>query len=287
MTDIRELDSSRRFEARVLETERITPDSHPEEVRHIDLEVEYPGFDFGGFETVGVLLEGPEEVGSPEVMRLYAIAGSVPGTDEQLPRIELCVRRCFYIDEFSGERYPGLVSSHLCDLREGGRVQMTGPFGNAFQVPDDPEANLVMIGHGTGIAPFRTLVRRIYEGDVDWKGRVRLFHGAETGLEMLYRNDVNSDLGLYMQQETFDAIEALSPRPHFGEPAALDRALIDNATEVLEMLEDDKTHVYVAGLRQINAQLDEAFSEILESHDVWLTRKNAMQDSGRWQELLY
>lgn len=287
MTHIRDLDTSRRLTARVLETERITPESHREEVRHLLLEVDAPGLDFDGFETVGVLIVGPEDVGTPELMRLYAIAGTTVGADDALPRIELCVRRCFYIDEFSGEEYPGIVSSWLCDLDVGDELLLTGPFGNAFQVPDDPASNLVMIGHGTGIAPFRTLVRRIYDSGTDWLGKVRLFHGARTGLEMLYRNDVNQDLGLYMSNETFQAIEALSPRPHFGEPVAFDRALTDNAGEVLEMIRDDKTHVYVAGLRQIASQLDDAFSDILGSKAAWAARKDEMRAAGRWQELLY
>jgi len=287
MADIRGLATSVRFEARVLETLRITAETHREEVRHISLQVELPDFDFEGYETVGVLMMGPHGVGSPQLLRLYAIAGSTKGFGAELPEIELCVRRCFYIDEFNGEEYPGVVSSALCDLEAGDRVLLTGPYGTAFPLPDDPESDLIMIGQGTGIAPFRTLVKRLYEVEPEWTGRVRLFHGARTGLELLYRNDLNQDLGLYMDRETFWAIEALSPRPHFRDPAALDRALLDNADEVLELIQNDKTHVYVAGLRQINAQLDRAFADILDSREAWLTRKHSMQAAGRWHEMLY
>jgi ferredoxin--NADP+ reductase len=293
MSHVRELEPTRRFRARVLESERITPAEHREEVRHILLEVELPEVDFAGYETVGVFARGHEELGAPEVLRLYAIAGAVAGDEGRLPRVELCVRRCFYIDDFNGEEYPGLVSSYLCDRKVGDVIDLTGPFGIAFTVPEDPESDLVMIGQGTGIAPFRTLVRRIYQrgeaggGEGAWKGRVRLFHGAVTGLDLLYRNDENQDLGLYMSHETFEAIEALSPRPHFGELPALGQALVQNAEEVLEMIGHEKTHVYVAGLRAIGAQLDAAFADLLDSTEAWQERKNALRAAGRWHELLY
>ena len=44
------------------------------------------------------------------------------------------------------------------DLRPGDRLTLTGSFGQPFEVPADRKANLVMIGLGTGIAPFRGLV---------------------------------------------------------------------------------------------------------------------------------
>ncbi len=287
MAVIEDYDTSRRFVGTVRDTKPITPAGNAEEVRQIMVEVDQRGIDFGQFESVGVLVHGPEDLGSPLFLRLYAVAGFTPATEDSNPIIELCVRRCYYVDEVNGERYPGAVSNHLCDLEAGETIDMTGPFGNAFPIPEERDANMVLIGMGTGIAPFRTLVKRIYDQDEAWGGQVRLFHGAKTGLELLYRNEENEDFGLYMSKDTFKAIEALSPRPHFGEPPALDEALKAHADEVWRLVAEPGSHVYVAGLRQIGAQLDKAFVDMAGSPEAWSQTKGALVDSGRWHELLY
>lgn len=287
MAVIRDYDTSRRFTGRVRESTRITPEDYADEVRHIVLEVNLWGHVFEEYESVGVLLRGAKELGHPLILRLYSIAGCTQGEDGGNPSIELCVKRCTYIDEFNGERYPGTVSNFLCDLRPGDELDLTGPFGSAFAVPENHSANLVMIGQGTGIAPFRAFIQRIYRDVGEWHGKVRLFHGARTGLELLYRNDENEDLGSYYEKKTFKAIEALSPRPHFDEPEALDRALEDNADEVWEMIQDPSTHVYVAGLEEMTPRLDQAFCRMAGSEAEWKRRKSEIEDSGRWNELLY
>ena len=40
---------------------------------------------------------------------------------------------------------------------------MSGPYGLAFEVPEEMDANLILIGTGTGIAPFRAFVKHIYQ----------------------------------------------------------------------------------------------------------------------------
>ncbi|MCA9298367.1 MAG: hypothetical protein KDA28_04835, partial [Phycisphaerales bacterium] len=285
---IEDYDTSRRFHGVVRESTPITPPGLGEEVRHIVLEVDQKGIDFDRFETVGVLADGPEEMGSPEYLRLYAIAGFEPVGAAGKPLIELCVRRCFYTDEFNGERYPGWVSNLLCDLEEGESIDLTGPFGNAFSIPQDRSANIVMIGMGTGIAPFRTLVQRMYAQDEGgWQGKVRLFHGARTGLELLYMNEVDKDLGLYMKEETFRAIEALSPRPHFDDEPAIDDALAAHKDEVWDMISAPGAYVYIAGLRQIADQLEDAFVEMAGSDAAWAAKKMELVANHRWRALLY
>jgi sulfite reductase alpha subunit-like flavoprotein len=98
-----------------------------------------------------------------------------------------------------------------------------------------------MLGMGTGIAPFRTLIRQIYEKIGGWQGQIRLFYGAKSPLEMLYMNDENSDLANYFDQPTFKAFQAVSPRPALGAPVALGAALEQNAAEVWGMLQQPNT----------------------------------------------
>lgn len=274
-----------RYTATVLRSEEITEEGSDVEVRELVLEVDKRDFDFEIGQSVGVLVEGAGDFGRSVHHRLYTVADT-PKTDGN-PEITLVVRRCNYIDDYSGEEYVGVNSNYLCDRRPGDRITITGPFGMPFDVPADKNANLLLIGLGTGIAPFRALVKHIYRDVGDWKGKVRLLYGAHSGLELLYMNDKRDDFSNYYDQETFKAFKALSPRPNWADPIAWDFAIEDRADEIWKMLEDDRTYVYVAGQKAIRDALDELFGEMAESESVWQKQKAALQEQGRWVELVY
>ncbi len=172
-------------------------------------------------------------------------------------------------------------------MQPGSVIKFSGPFGYPFAVPENLNANLLMIGMGTGIAPFRGLIRMIYEKHGGWKGKVRLFHGARTGLELLYLNDANNDLGNYFDQPTFKAFQAVSPRPAFEAPIAMDKALEQNAAEVWEIVNSPDSRVYVAGMTQMLGMIDKAMENIAGSTQVWMTKRNELVSTGRWVEVLY
>jgi ferredoxin--NADP+ reductase len=197
------------------------------------------------------------------------------------------VKRCSYVDEFSGELYPGVASNYLWDRKKGDEITITGPFDLPFVVPEDKNSNLILIGLGTGIAPFRAFVKNIYKNVKNWKGKIRLFYGARSGLELLYMNDKNGDLTNYYDEATFEAFHALSPRPHWSDPIALDVAIEARAAEIMEMLSQSNTRIYVAGYGKIRDVLDKAFSNIMGSKEKWETRKAELIAGKKWAEIIY
>lgn len=287
MSRLQEYDVSTTFEGKVLESTRITPDDVSDEVRHIVLGVDKGEFHFKLGQSVGLLIPGPHEFGNENHFRLYSVASTEQGEKPGTSTISLCVKRCFYIDDVNGERYPGVASNYLCDLQPGDTVTLTGPYGIAFSLPEDPSANILMIGLGTGIAPFRAFVKHIYDEVGEWNGKVRLFYGAKRGMELLYMNDQKNDLANYYDQDTFKAFEAVSPRPHLNEPIDLERTLSENASEVWEMLQDPNTYVYVAGLEQVSDMLDKALSKMAGSEEKWLRLQKHLIACDRWAELIY
>jgi ferredoxin--NADP+ reductase len=287
MTRLEDYDIENQFKATVKETTRITPEASDEEVRDIVLEVDGKDFNFEAGQNIGVLIPGPHEFGHDTHFRLYTIADSDKTKKGKKPLINICVKRVAYIDDYSGERYDGIASNYLCDLGKGEKVTITGPYGLAFKIPDNKEANLLLIGMGTGIAPFRAFIKHIYKDMGDWKGKVRLFYGAKSGLEMLYMNDKNADLKNYYDEETFKAFEAVSPRPHMDDPIALDHTLEQHSKEVWKMILDPETHVYVAGLEKIREMLDKAFIKMSGSQEKWEQRKAELVAGKRWAELIY
>jgi ferredoxin--NADP+ reductase len=285
--NLNEYDISNTYTATVTKNERITPADAHDEVRHIVINIADPSFIYVEGQSVGVVVPGPHEFGNPHHLRLYSIASTRQGEDSNLAEFSICVRRCFYIDEISGERYKGIASNYLCDAKPGQAITIAGPYGRQFVVPRDNNANLLMVGVGTGIAPFRAFIKHVFEERRQWKGKVRLFYGARTGMELLYMNDLKDDIGQYYAQDTFEAFEALSPRPAMDAPVALDRKLEDKAEEIWQLIQNTKTYVYVAGLTTISQSLDKAMSNIAGSREAYEEKKKELVDQGRWAELLY
>jgi ferredoxin--NADP+ reductase len=284
MTTPQQNDEGRLFSGTLLRSERITPAASPEEVRNLVFRTDDRSFDGRTGQCVRVL--APGKFGNKYHTRLYSLAEVEEG-ERDSTEFTLCVRRCHYVDDFNGQEYPGVASNFLCDLRPGSEVRFSGPTGYPFVVPDNPQADILMIGMGTGIAPFRGLVREIYRRHGGWQGRVRLFHGARSGLEMLYMNEENKDLSLYYDQATFRAFQAVSPRPHFDAPVAMDRALEQNAAEVWDMLQGADTRVFIAGPQALQATVDKAIAAMAGGAAAWGALLQKLADGGRWQEVLY
>jgi ferredoxin--NADP+ reductase len=287
VTRLEDYDTEAPFQAVVVSTERITPDESDIEVRELTLDIQKRDFDFELGQSVGVLAPGAKEFGQKHHFRLYSVADLPERGRDGLPRIQIVVRRASYVDRYSGEEYPGVASNYLCDLRAGARITMSGPYGLAFEVPEELDANLILIGTGTGIAPFRAFVKHIYRNVPQWRGTITLFYGARTGLELLYMNEEKDDFSQYYDEETFQAFKALSPRPAWAAPIDWEGALAARGQELWKLLRQPNTYVYVAGLEKLRGELDAAFTQIAGSEEKWARRKAELVAGGRWVEVLY
>ena len=114
-----------------------------------------------------------------------------------------------------------------------------------------------------------------------------LFHGARSGLEMLYQNKENDDFGLYYDQPTFKAFASVSPRPALrrrrrrstGACGARRRGLVDGAGA--------RTHVYIAGPEALLPLVDKAMAAGRRFARGWEARCAQLKAEGRWHEVLY
>lgn len=272
------------IKATLIRSELITPVECKDEVR--DLLFRTKDLSFQPKPGQSIRLLAPGQYGNQYHSRYYSLA-SLNQDNDRYTEFSLCVRRCFYIDEFNGEQCKGVASNYLCDLKPGDEIEFTGPFGHPFTLPANKKADLLMICIGTGIAPFRGFIRSIYEEHGGWQGKVRLFHGAKTGFEMLYMNVENHDLANYYDQKTFKAFQAVSPRPAFDAPIALDKAIEKNASEVIAMLLSTNTQVYISCPEKLAANAEASLEKIVGGEQVWKTLKQEMLQSGRWNTILY
>ena len=271
-------------EAVVVSSLRITPET-TDEIRQIVLRINEPAFYFLEGQNIGVMAPGPHPFGNKTHHRYYTIAnakGDATGVE-----LELLVRRCNYIDEVSGEEYPGIASHHLCNAQPGAKITLTGPYKSPFRIPADKNSNLLMLGTGTGIAPFRAFLRRIYEEQGGWNGKVRLYYGARSGTDLLYMNDLNNDLAQYYDKSTFQAIQALRQGVLSDEADALGGGIDAHAAEVWDLVCSPDTHVYLAGMKKIADAFEASMIKLAGSAEQWQSIKQGLVEDRRWTELTY
>lgn len=273
-------------EATLTSSIRITPDS-TDEVRQIILQIDEPAFRYAAGQSIGVLVPGPHQFGNEFHHRRYSIANPVEAGTRQIVELELLVRRCFYLDEISGEQYPGIASNYLCDAKVGDKIKITGPYKSPFKIPTDTSSNLLMIGTGTGVAPFRAFVRQIYDQYGGWKGDVRLFYGDRGGMNLLYMNDQQKDLTQFYDDQTFKAFSVLTDRPLSGAEQGLQESLKGHIDECARLIREPNTYVFLAGQDKAAEVLDKVMAETFGSADAWDKVKSDLVESGHWAELLY
>jgi ferredoxin--NADP+ reductase len=273
-------------EARLKTSRRITPES-TDEVRQLVLQIDDPAFRYAAGQSIGVLVEGPHAFGNPFHHRRYSIANPTQTGNMQSIELEILVRRCFYIDEVSGERYPGIASNYLCDAKPGDSIRITGPYRSPFKVPVDKRSNLLMIGTGTGVAPFRAFIRQIYDQHGGWEGDVRLFYGDQGGMNLLYLNDEQRDLAQYYDDATFKAFSTLIDRPLLDAADGLEKSLAEHVGECQRLLRDGNTHVFLAGQEKAASVFDKVMANAFGSENEWQEMKRHLISADRWAELLY
>ncbi|TNF95087.1 MAG: oxidoreductase [Gammaproteobacteria bacterium] len=273
-------------EATIKNSTRITPDSC-DEVRQMTLQIDDPAFRCFEGQSIGIVIPGPHPFGNKYHMRRYTVVDYRSAGADEISELSILVKRCFFFVYVNGEKYPGIASNYLCDASSGDKLTLTGPYKSPFKIPSNPSDNLLMIGTGTGIAPFRSFIQRIYKEKGGWQGEVRLFYGAKSGMELLYMNDINDDLANYYDEKTFQAFNGLASRPMMKDTDGLARSIEENGQEIWSLIQQPNTYIFLAGLKKTAKVFDLKISELAGSEEAWETLKKKLIGENRFSELLY
>jgi NAD(P)H-flavin reductase len=171
-------------------------------------------------------------------------------------------------------------------LVQGDTIDLYGPFAYPFYPPMGSRSNMVLIGAGCGMVPFRWLAHTLQARRLDWMGKVLMLEGGKTGLEHLYLNDPVRDQDQFFDHATHRAFEALKTR---YSATALDHkeSAAANREALWRLLGQGSVYVYLAGYRRIAEALDDAMAEHLRLADRWQEAKAALVRDGHWLEYLY
>ncbi len=166
---------------------RVTEVGRDYDTHHIVLDFGAMPFPVLEGQSIGIVPPGSDAGGRPHHPRQYSIASPRNGERPGYNNVSLTVKRV--LEDHQGRPVRGVASNYLCNLEVGDRVNVTGPFGTSFLMPNHPKSAIVMICTGTGSAPMRAMTewrRRLRKSGKFEGGKLMLFFGARTQEELPY-----------------------------------------------------------------------------------------------------
>ena len=266
--------------AKVVGNFRITDEASDADTRHIVLDFGAAAFPVLEGQSIGVVPPGTDAEGKPHEVRLYSISSPRDGERPNHNNIALTVKR--EVTKEDGAVHHGIASNYLCDLGKADEVQVTGPFGSTFLMPDDPDANIIMICTGTGSAPFRAFTERRRRTAPGARGKLLLFFGARRPEELPYFGPLAKVPPGVLDQEL-----VFSRLPDQSKEYVQDRMKM-RGEDIAGLLVSDKTHIYVCGLKGMEDGVAASFAEICSAHGLdWEALRSEMRNGGRYHVETY
>jgi benzoyl-CoA 2,3-dioxygenase component A len=255
----------------------VTEAGYENDTHHIVLDFGAMPFPVLEGQSIGIVPPGSDAQGRPHHARQYSIASPRNGERPGYNNLSLTVKRV--LQDHAGKPVRGVASNYLCDLKVGDTVQVIGPFGTSFLMPNHPRSNVVMICTGTGSAPMRAMTewrRRLRQTGKFEGGRLMLFFGARTPQELPYFGPLQS-----LPKDFIDINLAFSRQP--GTPKRYVQDLMhERAADLAALLQDPNTAVFVCGLKAMEEGVLLALRHAVhQAGGSWDTLGAALKSEGR------
>ena len=280
---------------KVVSTKRIVGPKATGETCHIIIDHDGKAPYWEG-QSFGVLPPGTREKdGKPHTVRLYSIAASRYGDDMSGQTTSLCVRRATYWDPELKADDPakkGVCSNFLCDSSPGTEIKLTGPTGKVMLMPEDkPDTDLIMVATGTGIAPYRAFIRRLFVEDTPasaaYKGQAWLFLGVANSDALLYDDEWQQSLKSHPDNFRLDYALSREAENKKGGKMYIQDKVEEYADEVFTKL-DSGAHIYFCGLKGMMPGIQDMLKEVCSGkgidYDEWLA---GLKKNKQWHVEVY
>ena len=279
--------------ATVLGRVKLITDDAPGDIQHVVIRLP-EGMHYVEGQSLSVIPPGKTPEGKPHKPRLYSIASTRYGDLLDGRTVSLCVRRAEFFDPVTGLADPekaGVCSQFLCDARVGDQIKVAGPVGKTMLLPEDSSKDIIMVATGTGIAPFRAFLHRLFmENTVArhlFTGKAWLVLGVPVTGGLLYTQEMN-----LMQQNAQGRLEvsyAISRemKNTQGRKLYVQDVLAQRADELLKKL-DDGAVIYFCGLKGMMPGILEALERVATERGIdWAARMKELKANHQWHVEVY
>ncbi|MCE2879680.1 MAG: benzoyl-CoA 2,3-epoxidase subunit BoxA [Comamonadaceae bacterium] len=247
------------------------------ETHHIVLDFGQMPFPVLEGQSIGIVPPGLDEKGKAHHARQYSIASPRNGERAGYNNLSITVKRV--VEDHAGKPVKGVASNYLCDLEIGDTVQVIGPFGSSFLMPNHPKSNIVMICTGTGSAPMRGMTewrRRLRQSGKFEGGKLMLFFGARTQKELPYFGPLQK-----LPKDFIDINFAFSREPGQTKRYVQD-LLRERSADVAALLQDPNTYIYVCGLKSMEEGVVIALRDVANQAGLsWDSVGPSLKQEGR------
>jgi len=236
---------------------RVTAVGKDYDTHHIVLDFGAMPFPVLEGQSIGVIPPGVDANGKPHHARQYSIASPRNGERPGYNNVSLTIKRV--LEDHSGKPVRGVASNYMCDLQVGDQVQVIGPFGASFLMPNHPRSHIVMICTGTGSAPMRAMTewrRRLRASGKFEGGKLMLFFGARTQEELPYFGPLQNLPRDFIDIELAYSRTAGQPKKYVQD------AMRERAADLARLLVDPNACFYVCGLKAMEEGV------VLALHDI-------------------
>ena len=256
---------------------RVTEVGKEYDTHHIVLDFGTAPFPVLEGQSIAIVPPGVDANGRAHHPRQYSIASARNGERPGYNNLSLTIKRV--LEDHQGNPVRGVGSNYMCDLQVGDQVEVIGPFGASFLMPNHPRSHIVMICTGTGSAPMRAMTewrRRQRKAGKFEGGKLMLFFGARTQEELPYFGPLQS-----LPKDFIDIHFAFSRTP--GQPKRYVQDLLrERAADLLPLLQDPNAYFYVCGLKAMEEGVVLALRDVVVNAGLdWDTVGAALKRDGR------
>lgn len=224
--------SSNKYKGKIVNNINLNDEESQKDTRHIEIEVEDGELIYEPGDAIGINPINPD--GSKASPRLYSIASSV---NEHGNEAHITVSIVKYKND--GQEVKGLASNYLADLEIGQDVEFYISKNRIFKLPADDKP-IIMVGPGTGVAPFRSFVAE--RNSRGASGKNWLFFGDRN-----FKNDFlyQAEWLDYLNSGILTRLDVAFSRDQ-EEKIYVQHRLIEKGQEIFKWLEDG-AYFYVCG----------------------------------------
>jgi ferredoxin--NADP+ reductase len=262
-------------------------------VQHLTFDLSQGDLHYVEGQSIGIIPPGTDDKGKPHKLRLYSIASTRHGDFGDDKTVSLCVRQLEYDHPETGEKVYGVCSTYLCNIKEGDDISITGPVGKEMLLPSDEDANVIMLATGTGIAPFRAFLWRMFKEreqnpEYQFKGLAWLIFGIPKSENILYKEDLEQLAAEF--PDNFRLTYAISREQQNAEGGRMyiQHRVAENAEELWNLMQSSKTHTYMCGLKGMEPGIEDALTNLAEQNGMqWTDFQRQMKKEHRWHVETY